>query len=189
LVHEFIVGKPLLVWRRSSKPTRDERLRVAMRIGDGLNAAHNAHFVADFGFEQQGVVHGDVKPDNILVRGVDCSPALVDFMIPDIQRLIASPALRNRVSSWRKTDGKYRYSTPSTAAFGTPGYMPPEQALDGIVTPVSDIYALGRTFAQLFWDSPLELVARKSRKAPDKLLVARPIELYSGHAILRDGSA
>jgi len=37
-----------------------------------------------------------------------------------------------------------------TREFGTPGYMPPEQAQRGVVSPASDIYALGATLRQLF---------------------------------------
>ena len=44
---------------------------------------------------------------------------------------------------------------PVTAAVGAPAYLAPEQEAGGAATRASDIYALGRTFEDLFWpDTP-----------------------------------
>jgi serine/threonine protein kinase len=48
---------------------------------------------------------------------------------------------------------------------GTRGYMPPEQEVDGVVTPVSDVYALGGTFEQLFWESQSTSSLHRRRRA------------------------
>jgi serine/threonine protein kinase len=99
---------------------------------------------------ETGLFHGDIKPDNIIIRE-DCDePVLLDFMIPDFQRLIAKST--SSFCHWDKNErGDYFWNQPSTFAFGTEGYMPPEQEVDGIVLPTSDVYSLGITFKRLFW--------------------------------------
>jgi hypothetical protein len=177
LAHEYIAGVSLSDWCKRGEPTHGERLRVAMRIADGLNAAHNCRFIGEYGVGLLGIVHGDVKPDNILVHGGEHSPVLVDFMLPDIQRLVAMPPRKDDEYGWRKSGNRYRFAVPLTGMFGTPGFMPPEQEVDGIVTPVSDVYALGRTFERLFWGEPVEIVVQRSRpSAPLVQQVQRMVE-------------
>ena len=80
-------------------------------------AVHYAH--------EQGVLHRDLKPGNILLDGHG-EPLISDFGL----------ARCEAVSS---------YLTRSLASFGTPGYIAPEQA-DGPaanLTPAADIYSLG----------------------------------------------
>ncbi|MDF2774300.1 MAG: hypothetical protein K0S86_3800 [Geminicoccaceae bacterium] len=162
LAHELVQGRSLTDWTSSAethrgtaigspqRATTARRLNVAIAITEALSAAHNCRFIGNLGFSEQGVLHGDLKPSNILVRDASDEPVLLDFMLPDLQRLTAGR--RDGWSAWEKDDnGRYHYNVPVTGAFGTPGYMPPEQEIDGIVTPLSDIYALGRTFADLFW--------------------------------------
>src|SRR5579875_3206492 len=72
-------------------------------------------------------------------------------MIPDLQRLLPGEERIGKV--WTKQDGRYDYAQFEVSElFGTPGYMPPEQELDGIVSPVSDVYSLGVTIDRLFFD-------------------------------------
>lgn len=151
IVYEFIVGKPLDEWSKhiQGEPgAMKRRIVVALKLVDALDAAHSCSFIGNLGFLEHGVFHGDVKPSNILIRPGD-EPVLLDFMMPDLQRLSAA---QNGWSMWEKdAGGKYHYERPITGVFGTPGFMPPEQEVDGIVTPESDTYALGRTFRYLFW--------------------------------------
>jgi hypothetical protein len=153
LACEFIKGKSLDKWSQAIKEDPDapvRRLRAAIEIADTMKSAHACKYVGDLGFQETGVLHGDLKPANIVVRLSDEQPKIVDFMEPDLQRLLAGSD-RN-YSYWEKReDGSYWYDVPQTAAFGTPAYMPPEQAIDGIVLPTSDVYSLGMTFAELFW--------------------------------------
>jgi serine/threonine-protein kinase len=95
------------------------------------------------------VLHGDLKPSNVLVRP-DGQPVLLDFMMPGIQRLAAERL--DLWNGWEKDmEGQYQSGVPATAAFGAPGYAAPEQEADGTVTVATDVYALGRIFEDLFW--------------------------------------
>jgi hypothetical protein len=174
LVMELVDGASLDVWNKQleqddSAMTTKKRLGVATEIAEALTAAHRYSFVGNLGVAETGVFHGDVKPSNILVRRADARPILVDFMIPDLQRLLGShDHERTGLRGWTRTANEHRRYfdnlTALTALFGTPGYMPPEQEVDGIVLPASDVYSLGMTLRDLFAsDCYLSSVAGKDR--------------------------
>ncbi|QLE54523.1 protein kinase [Nostoc sp. TCL26-01] len=77
----------------------------------------------------KGIIHRDIKPDNIILRGVDQKPVLIDF-----------GAVKETIRSVASSPG---YVTRSLV-IGTPGYMPSEQAI-GRPVYASDIYSLGLT--------------------------------------------
>ncbi len=120
LAMELIEGSDLGAWlaqpQRPSRPT--EVLSMLRAAGQGLHAAHTA-----------GIVHGDVKPANILV-GDDGRVSVTDF---GVARLLNADS-----------------ASPSTVA-GTPRYMAPEQH-DGVAADVrSDVFG----FAATAWESLL----------------------------------
>lgn len=122
LVMEYVEGLPLTQWCRQHKPNLRERVRLLIRIADGVQHAH-----------QKGVVHRDLKPGNVLVTEVDgvAMPRIIDFGI-------ASHA----------DDGSHGDERPEPA--GTPGYMSPEQTIAGMdVDSRSDVYALGAILFEL----------------------------------------
>jgi tRNA A-37 threonylcarbamoyl transferase component Bud32/tetratricopeptide (TPR) repeat protein len=115
-------------------------------------AIHHAH--------QQGVVHRDLKPDNILLSGnaegalEHCSPKIADF---GLAKHLDSASLSH-------TD----------AVVGTPNYMAPEQAgaSGRQIGPAADIYALGAILYELLTGRPpfqgsfLEVLDRVRSQAP-----------------------
>ena len=100
--------------RREPRPPVEEVRRVLREVADALAYAH-AH----------GVVHRDVKPDNILLDRESGRAVVTDFGIA------------------RAAEGDGRL-TVTGVAVGTPAYMSPEQALgERDVDGRSDVYSLG----------------------------------------------
>ena len=119
LVMEYVDGMPLAPWLDAQKPPLEQRLRLFRQL---CEAVHHAH--------QNLIVHSDLKPANVMVRG-DGTPALLDF---GIARLSAPDANGERATELR--------------AF-TPEYASPEQLGGAAVTTASDVYALGLILYEL----------------------------------------
>lgn len=101
----------------------DELMRMAIEVLRALDHAHG-----------RGVLHCDVKPDNILIRRRDASVKLADFGL----------ALWLHRSRTRESGPEHRFT------YGTLQYMPPEQIADmSSVDERSDLYAFGATLFQL----------------------------------------
>jgi serine/threonine protein kinase len=103
---EYVVGKTLHDFCEEAPRTWRELLPLLIQAGRGLAAAHAA-----------GIVHRDVKPDNILV-GDDGRVRVLDF---SVARPIAPQPSDSMV---RKFARSY---TATNALVGTPAYMAPEQ--------------------------------------------------------------
>lgn len=132
LVQEFIEGHPLseelIPGQRWSESEVMGMLREVLNI---LEFVHS-----------QGVIHRDIKPDNIIRRTCDNKLVLVDF---GAVKQLRSP---NFTSLGQPT---------ATVAIGTLGYMSTEQG-QGKPRPNSDIYSLGIIAIQaLTGVSPIDL--------------------------------
>lgn len=124
LVQEFIEGHPLgdeLV--PNQRWSESQVIELLVEVLDILKFVHG-----------QGVIHRDIKPDNIIRRTSDKKLVLVDFGAVKQLRGAAGYAGRSPM-----------FTAPhhsATVAIGTPGYMPTEQG-QGKPRPNSDMYALG----------------------------------------------
>jgi serine/threonine-protein kinase len=97
-------------------------LRVAKQACQGLEAAH-----------AEGVVHRDIKPQNMLILPETGELKIMDFGIARVSEVKGASGLT--------TDG---------AVLGTPDYMAPEQAKGAAVDFRSDIYSLGVVLFEMF---------------------------------------
>jgi eukaryotic-like serine/threonine-protein kinase len=118
IVFEHVEGENLkaLIERTGRLPVR-RALDLAIGIGEAVAFAH-----------QHGLVHRDVKPQNVLLDG-DGHPKVTDFGIArsvDLQSV-----------------------TESGTVLGTSDYMAPEQASGGAVDAHTDVYALGVVLFEL----------------------------------------
>lgn len=129
LVQQYINGQTL-EQEIASKSNWSETEVIELLL-DGLN-------ILDF-IHSQGVIHRDVKPENLIRRYSDQKMVLVDF------------GTVKEVLTEKADLGQF------TVAIGTQGYMPTEQAR-GKPYPASDIYALGAIGIQLLTGIiPIEL--------------------------------
>ena len=121
LVMELIEGGPLTA--RLPLPV-GEALRVVIAAAEALAAAHEV-----------GVVHRDVKPDNLLVEPGG-RVVLVDFSIA------TDPA-----------EGPGTL-TRAGGVLGTPAFLPPEVLAGAVADARADVYALGGVLVQALTGAP-----------------------------------
>jgi len=120
-------------------------VRILARVARALDYAH-----------RKGIVHRDIKPDNVLVDA-DGEPHITDFGIAkNVQRAVSI--------------------TKRGAMLGTPAYMAPEQANNVLdrIGPPADVYSLGATLyhhltgrAPFTGDSALAILVQVLEKEPD----------------------
>ena len=115
---EYVEGRDLRgVIHEKRKMTPQEAVPIVLQIAAALEAAHHA-----------GVVHRDLKPQNIMVDK-DGRVYVMDF---GIARSLETPGM-----------------TQTGALMGTPEYMSPEQAKGERVDARSDLFALGIIFYEM----------------------------------------
>ena len=123
----YIDGESLRAWLvRESRLSIDDAVRVLHDVADALAYAH-----------ERGVVHRDIKPDNVLVSRRHAT--VTDFGVAKA----LSAAARNGDNE-RGVGSAGPTTTGSGLAIGTPAYMAPEQAAgDPATDHRADIYAFG----------------------------------------------
>ena len=115
LVLDYVEGRLLRQKLATGPLSARQTVHLGARILDALASLH-----------AQGIVHGDVKPENIVVRP-DGQPVLLDF---GAARVVARRTQRD------------------AAAAGTQEYMAPERRRGQAATPASDLWAL----AVVLWE-------------------------------------
>jgi len=166
-----LVGGPTLqsFFRNRDRPlTPDE---AGSLIGPLADALHYAH--------EQGVVHRDVKPSNVLLRGGRLeNPVLTDF---GIARIVDTTV-----------------ATAAGVVLGTPAYMAPEQGEGQPGDARSDVYALGAMLYELMTgrppftaDSPYAVILHHINTPPPpprslRPELPRPLEAVILRALAKD---
>lgn len=151
LVMDHIDGPSLQDEMRRRPIGPRELLVVAHRVAEGLEAAH-----------RRGIVHRDLSPDNVILRGADAEQAtLIDFGIAKDTAAGARTIVGNDFA------GKYEYAAP--------------EQLEGKSDQRSDLYALGASLLAAFRGevpfagaTPGEIVRRK-RQPLDVADVPEPL--------------
>ena len=152
LVMELVPGEDLKTMIRRSAPLSVPRaLTVAREICSGVGQAHRA-----------GIVHCDLKPQNILVTESG-HVKVTDFGIA-------------RALQQDETD-----DGPVEVVWGSPHYLSPEQAMGRVPTPAADVYSIGVMLYEMltgvppFHDpDPAVLAMKHCREEPPPLTALNP---------------
>lgn len=151
LTMELVVGEPLSGRLEKGLPSITETLEIARAIVAGMSAAHAV-----------GVVHRDLKPDNVLVE-TGGRVVITDFGIA-------------------RADAPGSASQTAGHTVGTPAYMAPEQVGGAVkIDARADIYAFGAILFEMLtgrraWPgtSPLSVAAARLVEPPPDPRAVRP---------------
>ncbi|HWO11533.1 MAG TPA: protein kinase [Polyangiaceae bacterium] len=152
---EFVSGRDLAVALDSRDSPLDEPLALQL-VADMCRALVEPH--------RRGIVHRDIKPQNVLVLGDLDQRDGVAIKLCDFG--IASAKLSAETVGMTQ-DGRL---------WGTPQYMAPEQCASAPVSPATDVYALGLTLYELIAGRPafegddlLQILRQQLNEAPPEL--------------------
>jgi eukaryotic-like serine/threonine-protein kinase len=133
LAMEFLEGNDLAdELQRSRVLTAPRALPIAMQICRALAAAHS-----------KGVVHRDMKPENVFLQRTGDGEEIVKIVDFGIAQLKPSNEEAAATASHRRL-------TRTGMIFGTPEYMAPEQASGKHADLRCDVYAVGIILFELF---------------------------------------
>ncbi|WP_281558041.1 serine/threonine-protein kinase [Thalassomonas sp. RHCl1] len=131
IVMELIEGVDLITYADENRLSISKRIQLFIKIANTIQYAH-----------QKGIVHRDIKPQNILITRVNDQgePKIIDFGIAGHFQTSDPDEIKNVHSA--------------QSILGTPAYMSPEQLQGDEKADVrSDIYALGLLLCELMTGS------------------------------------
>lgn len=131
IASEYIEGATLRQRMTSGRLDLNATIDIAIQIASALSAGHAS-----------GIVHRDIKPDNVIVR-TDGIVKVLDFGIAKLSERQVSETIRRRASALASST-----SEPGMIR-GTVRYMSPEQARGLAVDARSDIFSLGSVIYEM----------------------------------------
>ncbi|MBK7144333.1 MAG: serine/threonine protein kinase [Xanthomonadales bacterium] len=151
LATEWIDGRPLRKWQHETRPGWRAATSLMIEVGEALGHAH-----------AQGIVHRDIKPDNVLVDAAG-SAHLIDFGIAGID---AAPL--PRASAEEEAPGPGMTQTAYT-----PQYAAPEQIAGEDASAAADQFSFCATWYELVVGRGLrEPHRREAAVVPDRAALA-----------------
>ena len=158
-------GVPITQFCQAQRLELDAKLRLFLQVCQAVRHAH-----------ERGIIHRDLKPSNILISAIDGHPQarIIDFGIASATAQVLS---------------ERTHFTRSHQLLGTPEYMSPEQASNGLnIDARTDVFSLGVLLIELLagrtpghmalGELPMDEVVRRlrHRKAiPPSKLTQTPI--------------
>ena len=169
LVMELLEGESaaeLISREQGLSPVR--ALRLIRYVLMGLAHVHHV-----------GIVHRDVKPENIFIIRSETDPEFAKLIDFGIAKLIDGTAAALKPAQDEKL-------TQAGITFGTPCYLSPEQALGEPADYRSDLYSVGVVMFELLTGSPpfaaadnIELLAMHTTRPPPRLATIAPSRTFS----------
>lgn len=153
IVMQLLDGQTLGAYRAAVVTlSLTEALRIGREIAEGLAAAH-----------ERGLVHRDIKPDNVFLEGPRRSVRIIDF---GLARAAADDSAKLTVEG---------------TVVGTPAYMPPERIGEESLDAKSDLFGLGVILYELLagrlpfeGKSMMSMLASIAKGTPMPLAEAAP---------------
>ncbi|HMP15691.1 MAG TPA: serine/threonine-protein kinase, partial [Gemmatales bacterium] len=182
LVMEWIDGGTLASRLKTDRPSPETAVHLMITLARAVHAAHC-----------KGVIHRDLKPNNIMLASMSASSS--SFTSPSTDKAThrsnwTSSAGVATWSSWHLKITDFGLAKPmsgdshitgSQFVVGTPAYMAPEQDMNQPVGTAADIYALGVIFFEMlsgqtpFVDaSPMALMLKTINEEPPLLRSKAP---------------
>jgi serine/threonine-protein kinase len=167
LVMEWLKGQTLEQRLHAGALAIGEAIDVLLPLCDALEAAHEA-----------GVIHRDLKPDNVFLVAVRGRPPLVKLLDFGIAKLADEPQRSSK-------------KTRTGWVMGTPSYISPEQARGQPVEARTDVYALGVMAYEMIVgrrpflaEAPIDVIQQHLRDAPPRPRSLRPLLPAAAEALL-----
>ncbi|TNF24075.1 MAG: serine/threonine protein kinase [Deltaproteobacteria bacterium] len=154
LAMEFLQGRTLgAALREDGRLSPERAINVTRQVCAALDAAHNA-----------GMVHRDLKPDNIFLTSLRNAPDFVKVLDFGIAKPVGD------------AEGDRSGLTNTGLMVGTPRYMSPEQAQGLPIDARTDLYAVGVLLYEMLTGvvpfdapTPVALLVRHCNEAPPPL--------------------
>lgn len=168
---EYVKGETLAKTLRSERLEMASVVDIAIQIAGALAAAHEA-----------GIVHRDVKPDNIIIRP-DGLVKVLDFGLVKLTENDGSSDPDAETVAHRTNPGMI---------LGTASFMSPEQSRGRIVDGRSDIFSFGTLLYQMVsgrlpftGENYVDVIASIIHKEPEPLAEAAPQTPYDLQLLIR----
>jgi serine/threonine protein kinase len=161
MVLEYLDGRTVQREIEIDGPFTPKRVvHIARHALHALGAAHRS-----------GIVHRDIKPDNLLLMRVGADPDYTKVLDFGVAKLMEGA----------KPTDEHPALTQHGMVFGTPEFMSPEQACGHALDGRSDLYSLAATMFTMLTGqglfeggSPIEWLTHHARTPPPRLAMLRP---------------